>query len=95
MASWSPCNRSSGPSPLQIEGSTRAFPKTKEQYVNWGDEDFMDGSRGSRSARLRQGAVLGGGGARARAFKCGGHVNVCWQSLLLQWPRTLTCTPQS
>ncbi len=34
----------------QIEGSTRAFPKTKEQYVNWGDEDFMDGSRGSRCA---------------------------------------------
>lgn len=33
---------------FKIEGSTRAFPKTKEQYVNWGDEDFMDGSRGSR-----------------------------------------------
>ena len=68
MASWGPCNHSAGPSPLQIEGSTRAFPKTKEQYVNWGDEDFMDGSRGSRSARLRQGDVLGGSrGAVMRA----------------------------
>ena len=35
---------------FQVEGSTRAFPKTKEQYVNWGDEDLMDGSRGSRWA---------------------------------------------
>lgn len=43
----------------QIEGSTRAFPKTKEQYVNWGDEDFMDGSRGSRCAQRRAGAWAG------------------------------------
>ncbi|KAL4444947.1 hypothetical protein ABPG77_003997 [Micractinium sp. CCAP 211/92] len=33
---------------FKVEGSTRAFPKTKEQYVNWGDDDFLDGSRGSR-----------------------------------------------
>ncbi|KAI3438413.1 hypothetical protein D9Q98_000844 [Chlorella vulgaris] len=33
---------------FKVDGSTSAFPKTKEQYVNWGDEDFMDGSRGSR-----------------------------------------------
>ncbi|PSC76032.1 ATP-dependent Clp protease proteolytic subunit chloroplastic [Micractinium conductrix] len=33
---------------FKIEGSTRAFPKTKEQYVNWGDDDLFDGSRGAR-----------------------------------------------
>ena len=35
---------------FQVDGSTRAFPKTKEQYVSWGDEDGEgdDGSRGSR-----------------------------------------------
>ena len=32
----------------QADGSTRAFPKTKEAYVNWGDLDELDGSRGSR-----------------------------------------------
>jgi ATP-dependent Clp protease, protease subunit len=34
---------------FQATGSTREFPKTKEQYVSWGDEDdLLDGSRGSR-----------------------------------------------
>lgn len=32
---------------FKIEASTRKFPKTKEEYVNWGDEED-DGSRGSR-----------------------------------------------
>ena len=44
---------------FQVQGSTRAFPKTKEQYVNWGDEDLLDGSRGSRWGR---GLVMWGGG---------------------------------
>ena len=33
---------------FKVEGSTRAFPKTKEQYVNWGDYNELDGSRGAR-----------------------------------------------
>ena len=32
---------------FQVTGSPRDFPKTKEEYVRWGDED-ADGSRGSR-----------------------------------------------
>eukprot|EP00803_Ostreobium_quekettii_P006065 evm.model.scf_440.4 EVM.evm.TU.scf_440.4 scf_440:31071-33129(+) len=32
---------------LKIEGSLTDFPKTKEEYVNWGDSE-EDGSRGSR-----------------------------------------------
>ncbi len=31
----------------QVIGSPRDFPKTKEEYVNWGDED-EDGARGAR-----------------------------------------------
>jgi hypothetical protein len=31
----------------QVSGSPRDFPKTKEEYVNWGDED-EDGDRGAR-----------------------------------------------
>jgi hypothetical protein len=42
---------------FKVDGSTRAFPKTKEQYVNWGDDDFLDGSRGSRCAR-QQGSSM-------------------------------------
>ena len=44
-----------------MEGSTRAFPKTKEQYVNWGDDDMLgaDGSRGSRCGRAWVGCALG------------------------------------
>jgi len=33
---------------FKVQGSTREFPKTKEQYVSWGDMDDDDGSRGSR-----------------------------------------------
>jgi len=33
---------------FKLQGSTREFPKTKEQYVSWGDADEIDGSRGSR-----------------------------------------------
>jgi len=33
---------------FKIEGSTTSFPKTKEQYVSWGDEDLVDGSSGAR-----------------------------------------------
>lgn len=33
--------------PCQVAGSPQDFPKTKEQYVNWGDMD-EDGERGSR-----------------------------------------------
>ena len=32
---------------LQVSGSPTEFPKTKEQYVNWGDMDEK-GERGSR-----------------------------------------------
>ena len=32
---------------VQVSGSPTEFPKTKEQYVNWGDMD-EDGERGSR-----------------------------------------------
>ena len=32
---------------LQVSGSPTEFPKTKEQYVNWGDME-EDGERGSR-----------------------------------------------
>lgn len=32
---------------LQVSGSPTEFPKTKEQYVNWGDLD-EEGERGSR-----------------------------------------------
>jgi len=32
----------------KIEGDITKFPKTKEEYVNWGDDDADDGSRGSR-----------------------------------------------
>ena len=46
---------------FQVQGSTRAFPKTKEQYVNWGDEDLLDGSRGSRWGGV---GLRGAGGAR-------------------------------
>jgi ATP-dependent protease ClpP protease subunit len=42
---------------FRVEGSTRAFPKTKEQYVSWGDEDLLDGSRGSRWAGLGNACV--------------------------------------
>lgn len=45
---------------FKVDGSTRAFPKTKEQYVNWGDDDMLDGSRGSRWARVQGGAGPGG-----------------------------------
>ena len=31
----------------QVQGSPQDFPKTKEQYVNWGDMD-EDGERGGR-----------------------------------------------
>jgi ATP-dependent Clp protease protease subunit len=31
-----------------LQGSTTDFPKTKEQYVSWGDDDLNDGSSGSR-----------------------------------------------
>lgn len=99
VASWGPCNHSAGPSPLQIEGSTRAFPKTKEQYVNWGDEDFMDGSRGSRSARLRQGDVLGGSrGAVMRAHVPSSAVGMSMfagKACCCNGRAHLTCTPQS
>jgi hypothetical protein len=46
---------------FKVEGSTRAFPKTKEQYVNWGDDDMLgaDGSRGSRCGRAWVGCALG------------------------------------
>ena len=33
--------------PAQVSGSSTEFPKTKEQYVNWGDMED-DGERGSR-----------------------------------------------
>eukprot|EP01026_Neomeris_dumetosa_P067727 TRINITY_DN6613_c0_g2_i10.p1 TRINITY_DN6613_c0_g2~~TRINITY_DN6613_c0_g2_i10.p1 ORF type:complete len:310 (-),score=36.43 TRINITY_DN6613_c0_g2_i10:121-978(-) len=33
---------------FKIEGSTRDFPKTKEEYISWGFEEEDDGSRGSR-----------------------------------------------
>lgn len=33
---------------FQIQGDTTKFPKTKEEYVAWGDDDSDDGSRGSR-----------------------------------------------
>lgn len=36
---------------FQIAGSPTDFPKTKEEYVRWGDEDPSDGSRGSRFVR--------------------------------------------
>lgn len=32
---------------VQVTGSTRNFPKTKEEYIAWGNEDD-DGSRGAR-----------------------------------------------
>jgi len=32
----------------KIAGDTRAFPKTKEQYVSWGDQPAEEGQRGSR-----------------------------------------------
>lgn len=32
---------------MQVSGSPTEFPKTKEQYVNWGDME-EDGERGSR-----------------------------------------------
>ena len=32
---------------FQVAGSPRDFPKTKEDYVRWAEED-VDGSRGSR-----------------------------------------------
>lgn len=32
---------------FKVEGTTRKFPKTKEEYVSWGDDDD-DGSRGGR-----------------------------------------------
>jgi ATP-dependent Clp protease protease subunit len=47
---------------FKVDGSTSAFPKTKEQYVNWGDEDFMDGSRGSRLVHRRLHAARWRGG---------------------------------
>ena len=31
---------------FQIQGDTTKFPKTKEEYVAWGDDDSDDGSRG-------------------------------------------------
>ena len=31
----------------QVQGSPQDFPKTKEQYVNWGDAE-EDGERGGR-----------------------------------------------
>lgn len=36
---------------FKVTGSTREFPKTKEQYVSWGDTDDLDGSSGSRFNR--------------------------------------------
>ena len=52
---------------FKVEGSTRAFPKTKEQYVNWGDDDMLgaDGSRGSRCVRGMGAVERKGGGCRA------------------------------
>ena len=33
---------------FDLKGSTTEFPKTKSQYVSWGDDDMADGSSGSR-----------------------------------------------
>lgn len=68
------CTRPARPPCAQVEGSTRAFPKTKEQYVNWGDEDFMDGSRGSRWGPRRR---LAGAGVPPGS-KCKRSVAVGW-----------------
>lgn len=33
---------------FKATGSTREFPKTKEEYIAWGKDEELDGSRGSR-----------------------------------------------
>jgi len=33
---------------FDLKGSTTEFPKTKSQYVSWGDDDMADGSSGAR-----------------------------------------------
>ena len=68
---------------FQVQGSTRAFPKTKEQYVNWGDEDLLDGSRGSRWGR---GLVMWGGGVGWGGSEWQGDVWVLSPSLAISRP---------
>jgi ATP-dependent Clp protease, protease subunit len=40
---------------FKIDGTTRSFPKTKKDYISWGDEED-DGSRSRRfQVRAREG----------------------------------------